>query len=224
MRSPAHNPPSNAMPAASYPMTLRIHGVATSRAARPLWMLEELGVPYEHVPQGYRDSATRTAEFLRLNPNGHIPVLEDGEIVVWESMAINLYLARRCGGPLAAATLAEEAELLRWSFWVMTECESHALAILMHRVAMPPERRDPARAAQAEKSLARPFGVLDAHLDGRPWIAGERFTVADINVASVLAWTRPAPDLLSAHPRLAAWLERCLARPAQQRVLAMVRS
>ena len=205
-------------------MTLRIHGVATSRAARPLWMLEELGVPYEHVPQGYRDNAARTAGFLRINPNGHIPALEDGDIVVWESMAINLYLARRFPGPLGATTLAEEAELLRWSFWAMTECEAHALAILMHRVAMPVERRDPGRAAQAEKAMARPFAVLDAHLAGRAWIAGERFTVADINVASVLAWARPAADLMAAHPVLNAWLERCLARPAQQRVRAMAQA
>ncbi len=202
-------------------MTLRIHGVATSRAARCLWMLEELGVPYEHVAQGYRDNAARTPGFLRINPNGHIPALEDGVTVVWESMAINLYLARRFGGPLAAATLAEEADLLRWSFWVMTECEAHALAVLMHRVAMPAERRDPGRATQAERTLARPFAVLEAHLAGRPWIAGERFTVADLNVASVLAWTQPAPDLLAAHPTLASWLARCLARPAQVRVRAM---
>lgn len=205
-------------------MTLRLHGVATSRAARPLWMLEELGVPYEHVAQGYRNNAARSAEFLRINPNGHIPALEDGDIVVWESMAINLYLARRFPGPLGAGTLAEEAELLRWSFWVMTECEAHALAILMHRVAMPAERRDPARALQGEKALARPCSVLDAHLAGRPWVAGDRFTVADINLACVLAWIQPAPDLLAAHPILASWLERCLARPAQQRVSAMARA
>jgi glutathione S-transferase len=202
-------------------MTLRLHGVATSRAARCLWLLEELGVPYEHVPQGYRDNAARTPEFLRINPNGHVPALEDGEVVVWESMAINLYLARRCGGPLAAASLAEEADLLRWSFWVMTECERHALAILMHRVAMPAERRRAALADEGERALARPFAVLEDHLDGRPWITGERFTVADVNVGSVLAWTGAAPALQAAHPRLAGWLARCLARPAQQRVQAM---
>ena len=202
-------------------MTLRLHGVATSRAARCLWMLEELGVPYEHIAQGYRDNAARSPEFLRINPNGHVPALEDGDIVVWESMAINLYLARRCGGPLAAASLAEEAELLRWSFWVMTECERHALAILMHRVAMPAERRRPALADEAEGALARPLAVLEAQLAGRDWIAGDRFTAADLNVASVLAWTKPAPALHAGHPHVAAWLGRCLARPAQQRVQAM---
>lgn len=202
-------------------MALRIHGVATSRAARCLWMLEELGVAYTHIAQGYRDNATRSPEFLRINPNGHIPALEDGDIVVWESMAINLYLARRCGGPLAAASLAEEAELLRWSFWVMTECERHALAILMHRVAMPAERRRPALADEGEGGLVRPFGVLEGQLAGRDWLAGDRFTVADLNVASVLAWTTPAPALHTAHPQVAAWLARCLARPAQQRVQAM---
>ena len=111
-------------------LTIKLHGIAASRAARPLWMLEELGVPYERVAQTYLNNATRTPAFLALNPNGHIPVLEDDGIVVWESMATTLYLARRFGGPLAPATLAEEAEVLRWTFWSVTECEKDALARL----------------------------------------------------------------------------------------------
>jgi glutathione S-transferase len=204
-------------------MTLRIHGIASSRAARALWMLEELGVPYEHVPQTYQGGATRTPAFLRLNPNGHIPVLEDGAIVVWESMAINLYLARRFGGSLAPADLAEEAQVLRWSFWVMTECEKDALTILFHRLIMPAERRNPALAEQAERALAGPLRVLDAHLAQQPWVAGSRFTVADINLASVLAWAKAAPALIEAHPRVAGWLAACLERPAQRKVQAMSR-
>ncbi len=205
-------------------MTLRIHGIASSRAARALWMLEELGVPYEHVPQTYQGGATRTPEFLRLNPNGHIPVLEDGAIVVWESMAINLYLARRFGGSLAPADLAEEAQVLRWSFWVMTECEKDALTILFHRLIMPAERRNPALADQAERSLAGPLRVLEAHLEQQPWVAGSRFTVADLNLASVLAWAKAAPALIAAHPRVAGWLAACLERPAQRKVQAMGRA
>ena len=101
-------------------MTLRIYGIGASRASRPLWLLEELGEPYELVRCDYRDGGTRTAEYLAINPNGHIPTLVDGEIVVWESMAINLYLVRKFGGPLAPATLdhvwhrhfADSAQLL----------------------------------------------------------------------------------------------------------------
>jgi len=205
-------------------MTLRIHGIASSRAARALWMLEELGVPYEHVPQTYQGGATRTPEFLRLNPNGHIPVLEDGAIVVWESMAINLYLARRFGGSLAPADLAEEAQVLRWSFWVMTECEKDALTILMHRVAMPADKRDAALASRAEGALAKPLSVLEAHLAHRPYLAGERFTVVDVNVASVLGWAQAAKDLMASHPKVSDWLRRCQERPAQQKVRQMAKA
>lgn len=199
-------------------MTIRLHGIAASRTARPLWLLEELGVPYEHRSQGYAGGATRTPEFLALNPNGHIPVLEDDGVIVWESMAINLYLARKFGGVLAPANLAEEGEVLRWTFWVVTECEKDALTVLMHRVAMPADKRNPELANQAEKALARPLTVLDAHLAARPYLAGERFTVADINVASVLNWAQSSKSLMEAHPNVAAWLQRCLDRPAQKKV------
>lgn len=199
-------------------MTLKIHGIGASRAARPLWLLEELGVPYEHVSQTYLGGATRTPAFLALNPNGHIPVLEDDGVVVWESMAITLYLARKFGGPLAPANLAEEAEVLRWTFWAMTECEKDALTVLMHRVAMPADRRDAALAAQAEGNLGRPLDVLEAHLATRSYLAGERFTVADVNVASVLGWAQVSRKLMEAHPQVAVWLERCQARPAQRKV------
>jgi glutathione S-transferase len=205
-------------------MTLKIHGIAASRAARPLWLLEELGVPYEHVSKSYLGGATRTPEFLALNPNGHIPVLEDDGIVVWESMAITLYLARKFGGPLAPANLAEEAEVLRWTFWSVTECEKDALSVLMHRVAMPADKRDPALSDQAEGNLARPFSILNAHLANRPWIAGDRFTVADVNVASVLAWAQVSRKLMEANPQLADWLKRCQERPAQQKVRAMAKA
>ena len=205
-------------------MSLKIHGIAASRTARPLWLLEELGVPYEHVSQTYLGGATRAPEFLALNPNGHIPVLEDDGIVVWESMAITLYLARKFGGPLAPANLAEEAEALRWTFWAVTECEKDALTVLMHRVAMPADKRDAAAADQAEGNLGKPFSILNAHLASRPWIAGDRFTVVDVNVASVLAWAQVSRKLLDANPNVADWLKRCLDRPAQQKVRQLAKA
>lgn len=206
-------------------MSLRLHGIGASRAARPLWLLEEMGVPYEHVSQSYQGGATRTPEFLALNPNGHIPVLEDDGIVVWESMAITLYLVRKFkDSPFAPATLAEEAETLRWTFWAVTECEKDALTVLMHRVAMPAERRDAALAEQAEKRLVRPLEILNAHLAGREYLCGDRFTVADINLASIVAWAQPARALMDGAPNVAAWLTRCQDRPAQQKVRQLAKA
>jgi len=89
---------------------------------------------------------------------------------------------------------------------------------------MPADKRNPETAERAEKALARPFSVLDAHLSGRPWAAGERFTVADINLASVIGWTQASRPLMDSHPALAEWLRRCLARDANQRVRQMARA
>ena len=199
-------------------MTLKLYGIGASRASRPLWMLEELGVPYEHIQVDYRNRATRDESFLKINPNGHIPVLVDGDIVVWESMATTLYLARRFDSELSARTIAEEAEVLRWTFWVVTECEKDALQILFHRVVMKTDRADKSLADQAEKRLVKPLAVIEAHLSERQWLAADRFTVADVNVASVLSWARAIARLNQRFPHTYDWLARCLARPAQQRV------
>ncbi len=208
-------------------MTLKIYGIAASRTSRPLWVAQELGLDYEHIPQVYEGGATHTPEFLALNPNGHIPVIDDDGIIVWESMACALYLAERYqaadGSSLAAQNHAERAEILRWTFWTVTECEKDALSFLMHRVAMAEERRKPELALQADRRLAPVLQVLEQHLQGRSYITGERFTVADICVASVLAWVQRA-DAMAACPRVADWLQRCTARPAQLQVRVMARN
>jgi glutathione S-transferase len=208
-------------------VTLKIYGIAASRTSRPLWVAQELGLDYQHIAQPYEGGATRTPEFLALNPNGHIPVIDDEGIIVWESMACALYLAERFqaadGSSLAAQNHAERAEILRWTFWTVTECEKDALSFLMHRVAMAEERRKPELALQADRRLGPVLQVLEQHLQGRSHIAGERFTVADICVASVLAWVQRA-DAMAACPMVADWLQRCLARPAQLQVRVMARN
>ena len=215
-------------------MTLKIYGISASRALRPLWAAVELGVPFEQVPATYKGGATRTPEFLSLNPNGHIPVVEDeraeGTVTVWESMACALYIARVHGQPdgrsITPANAREEAEALRWSFWAMTELEKDALTVLMHRMAMPAEQRKPELADQAESRLKVPLAVLEKHLQaqnaqGEAYLAANRFTVADVCVASVANWLRPAAGLLGTCPAVSAWLDLCLAREAFNRARKM---
>lgn len=210
-------------------MALTIYGIQASRALRPLWAATELGLAFEHVQTDYRAGASRTPEFLALNANGRVPVVVDhrpeGDVTVWESMACALYIARHHGQAdgrtLTPATPREDAEALRWSFWVMTEVEKDALTVLMHRFAMAPEERKPELADKAEQRLHVPLRVLEKHLAqqqarGQAHLAADRFTVADLCVASVLLWVRATRELMASYPLISAWLAACLARPAYQ--------
>ena len=198
---------------------IKVYGITQSRAFRPLWLLEELGVPFEHIPLDFHGDGLNDPDYRALNPNGRVPTLVDGNLVLWESMAINLYLARRYGeeqglwpdGP------AEEAKAWQWSFWVMSEVESALLTVLMHSRVMPVDRRDPEKVSRNLGLLKQPFAVLDAQLQHGGFLAGDRFTVADLNVASVLSWCKPARVSLCDYPALDAWLTRCLSRPARKR-------
>ena len=193
---------------------IKIYGVPRSRAFRALWMAEELGVPYDNVKTNFATGDTRREEFLRLNPNGHIPVLQDGEFVIWESMAINLYLARKYGKGLWPKTVEDEGRAFQWSLWAMTELEEPLLAVLLNRVIFPEAQRDAKKAADGAERAKKPLAVLDGALAGRTHLLGDAFTVADVNVASVLSWAPLAGLDLGATPQAQAWLARCTARPA----------
>lgn len=191
---------------------MKIYGIPQSRAARCLWMARELGVAHESVPVHFKDTRG-SADLVRVNPNARIPALEtDDGFTLFESMAINLYLAKKHGGPLAPASLEEDAVATQWSFWVMTEIEKPVLLVLLHTVGMAPASEE--ALAKARADLQRPLCVLDGALAGQDWLMGGRFTVADLNVACVLAWAKGAKLDLSAFPNVSAWLGRCLGRPA----------
>jgi glutathione S-transferase len=209
---------------------LTIYGVYRSRASRNIWLANELGITFKHVPvmQLYRLSPeaakttlhTRSPELLKVNPNGHIPAIDDDGLVMNESLAINLYLAKKHGGPLAPANLAEDGQMGMWALWAAIEVEPHSLAVLNHRVGKPPAERDPKIAAAAIEALRAPFAVLDKHLAASGHVVGGRFTVADINTAEVFRYAMPAPELFEAAPRVKAWLAACHARPAFKAMMA----
>ena len=194
---------------------LKIYGIPRSRAFRTLWMAKELGIPYENVPIDMGKGETRTADYLKINPNGHIPAIDDDGTVLWESMAINLYLAKKYSpAALYPARLEDEARAWQWSFWGTTEVEPPLHTALMNRAVYPEDRRDAAAADGAENRLAQPLRVLDGALARSAYLLGDNFTVADLNVASILSWARPARIDLGHVPKMADWFKRCAERPA----------
>ena len=198
---------------------LKLYGVPRSRAMRSLWMLEELGVPYENVKVDFV-TGTKDADFKKqLNPNGHIPVLQDGDLVLWESLAINLYLARKYDKGLWPKTVEDEGRAYQWTVWAMTEAEEPLLTALVHRTFLPPEERSAKKADDAAERFKKPLGVLDGALAGRDYLLGSAFSVADLNVASVLSWASLAQLDVSAASNATAWLDRCTSRPALARAM-----
>lgn len=198
--------------------TLKIYGIAQSRALRTLWLAEELGLDFEHVPVSFMKGGGLDApEFRQINPNSRVPVIDDDGFRLWESMAINLYLARKHGGPLAPARLEDDARTLQWSFWVVTEVERPLLQALVARLGLFDTPQDTAAVHEWLRQLEGPLAVLDAQLADQPFLLGSAFTLADLNVAAVLYWLRLGNFDTSAWPNLSTWLDRCIARPAFQR-------
>jgi glutathione S-transferase len=194
---------------------ITLYGISASRAFRCLWMLEELGLEYEHVQTNFVGD-NKQPDYLAINPNGRIPTLVDGDTVLWESMAINLYLAAKYDGGLQPKSVEDLGRATQWSFWVMTEIEKPLLEYFFHTVILPEDQRDAAVPPAAAKQLEAPLGVLDGALEGRDHLVSDRFDVADLNVASVLSWALPARLDLSAFPNVTRWLTACTSRPASQ--------
>jgi glutathione S-transferase len=199
---------------------LKIYGLARTRAFRVLWMVKELGLPYEHIPIETGPAGARKPEYLALNPNGRLPTIEDDGFVLWESLAINLYLAKKHSpGALYPDTAQGEARAWQWSLWAANEVERVTNIWSLHALRLPPEDRDQHTVNEALRQLSQPLGVLNQELSGRLYLLGSAFTVADLNVAAVLA--RAIHMDLSERPHLRAWLERCIERPAAREASRM---
>ena len=206
---------------------LTIHGVTRSRASRPIWLCPELGLDFHQVPviQAYRlpdpeapDAPlnTRSPSFLALSPAGAIPVIEDDGLVLSESLDGTLYLARKHDrNGIGPADAAADALMMQWSLYAATAIEADALTILyLHKRGQAQSGEDAALVAGAAERLVRPMKVLDAHLATHGHLVGDRFTVADLNVAEIVRYAQDYGELMNQFPAVGAWLAACQARPA----------
>jgi glutathione S-transferase len=186
-------------------------------------MLEEMGAEYQLMEKSTRTEDLQSVEYLRLNPNARIPTLVDGDTVIWESMAINLYLAQKYEGPMHFASPEAIGLAAQWSFWAILEMEALLLELLQHRALLVEFARDPSYAERNELLLKKPLQILDEALGRRKYLISDDFTVADINVASVVTWGKAARLDLSPYPEISRWVEDCLSRPAYKRLREAMR-
>lgn len=198
---------------------MKLYGIPGSRALRSIWAAEEVGVDYELVKTSFA-ADSKKPDYLAINPNGRIPALVDGELVLFESMAINLYLAKKYGGDLYPRDEAGEALANQWTIWGMTELEPILMQMVLHKVMLAEDQRDPARVETAEKEIGRPLAVLDAHLAKRDHLLGGDFTIADLNVAGAVSLAGFARFDISSYENVSRWLGACTARPSMGRAQA----
>ena len=152
---------------------LKIHGSSQSRTSRCLWAAEEVGVKYEQIPTPVPEA--KSPAHLKLNPNGHIPVIDDDGFVLYESMAINFYLAAKYGkAPLWPESIQDRALANQWSYWAMLEVEP-SLVVMLQNVFAPPDKKNPAVAAEAAAKLKAPLAVIEQHLSNREYLREQGF-------------------------------------------------
>ena len=197
----------------------KLYGISASRALRAIWGMEETGIDYEHVPVTY-GADSKGSDYLTVNPNGRIPALVDGDLQLFESMAINLYLTKKYAPALYPGNAADEARAWQWSVWAISEIEPLQMQIVVQRLFTPEDKRNPKVIDFATGALQRPLQVLDAALAGREWLIGEAFSVADLNVAAVMQLMGMIRFTYAEHANVQRWADACYARPALARALA----
>lgn len=198
---------------------LRLYGSIRSRAMRVLWMLGELGLTCEHFEYQPRSSETRSSEYLLLNPNGRIPAIDDDGFVLTESMAINIYLAKKYQSSLYPDDERSQALVLQWSLWETDRLDRQIVTYFAHTRRLPKSDRRPEVADAAWREIVPAFDALEACLKKFTYLIGPQFSVADLNVASALY--RALSLDLSRWPRTRTWLDACWERPAAKKVRAL---
>jgi glutathione S-transferase len=185
-----------------------------------LWACAELKLPFDRIDAGMQYGVNTTPEFKRMNPNGLVPVVRDGALVLWESHAIVRYLARQHGtGTLLPVDAQAAADADRWMDWAATTVWPPTRTVFWGLVRTPPEKRNMAEIDAAVGKLGETLAMLDAHLADRPWVIGDDFSMGDIPVGCMVQrWfnvSAKRPPL----PHLEAFYKRLQARPAFKQIV-----
>jgi len=197
---------------------MKIHHAPNTRSVRAVWLMEELGIPYELEMHKLGDPAMRAPEYRKVHPMGRVPALEDGDVTIFESGAIVEYvLARHGDGKLRPAVdAAEFPAYLQWLHYAEGMIMPPVNIIVVETILLPPERRNDGNVARATKLLGQMLSAVDAHMEDREYLAGE-FSGADIMTGHACTVSRRLGADVSDKPNVEAYIERCNARPAMQK-------
>ena len=194
-------------------MTINIYGDLGSGSYRRVATAANLmGVEFERIDVDLFKGESHTPGFLKLNPHGLTPVLQDGDTIIWEASAINLYLAERASSPLIGRSARERYDVLQWMFWSGEQWRVFATLLFNERVAgrAMGQAEDPAIVALLLKNMRAAAAALDAHLAGRRFIVGDALTLADIDIAAPFSQVARTKAPFDEFPHLWAWQQRLL--------------
>lgn len=203
---------------------ITLYGPARSSAGRCLWCLEEVGVPYENKNVDMRTKEHKSETFLAINPNGKVPALVDGNVKLFESMAINFYLADKYKPDLLGASPEERAISYQWSFWASSEVQDPIIQIFIQKMFMPDEKRSQAVIDENMEKLPVYFKVLNDALENKAFLNGRAFSLADLNTATVLSIAPMLGILFTEYKNINSWLKGLSDRPAFQRYTVLRKS
>jgi len=197
---------------------LRVLGRGTSgNVQKVIWLLEELKSPYSREDYGRQFNNTQTEEYLRLNPNGKVPTLVDGDVVVWESNTILRYLCSKLAGGAALYPTepAARSQVERWMDWQLASLNAPYLGVF--RESKKKEEERAAGFGADVKDLSAQLEILEKGTAGRPWLAGASFSIADICLGPIIDRALAFPVTLPAIPGLRAWRDKLMARDAYKK-------
>jgi glutathione S-transferase len=169
-----------------------------------MWMLNELNLDYEHIPVNDHNGETRSSDFIQLNPNGKVPLLIDGDYRIFESIAINIHLARKYPNSLWLENIDLEGQIIQWSIWAMMEIDEN----IMHVLSSHNEKEQ----QKQFSNLLSSARVIDDFLSQKPYLVGDQFTAADLNAAACFSGGAFLRYDFAEFKHLNRWLKECYLR------------
>ncbi len=200
---------------------ITLYGSPRSSAGRCYWTLEEAGVPYTLKEVDMKNKEHKSAEFLKINPMGKVPAMIDGDTTLFESMAINFYIADTYKKELLGENNTDRGLVHQWSFWAMSELQGPIIEVFIQKVFVPEDKRDNNIIENNFKKLPNLLSVLNNSLIDKKYLVGNQFTLADLNTATVASICPMIGVDLELYPNVKTWLAAMSDRPAFQKYQSM---